>query len=45
MTQMNLFTKHKQTHRLKRKTHGSQEGRMGEGIVRELGGRCTHCCI
>ena len=29
MVQMNLFTKEKQTHRLREETYGYQQGRMG----------------
>ena len=31
MIQMNLFTKQKQTHRLREGTYGYQRGRVGEG--------------
>ena len=34
---MNLFTKQKQTQRLREGTYGYQEGRVGGGIVREFG--------
>ena len=34
---MNLFTKLKQTHRLREGTYGYQGGRVGEGIVKEFG--------
>ena len=37
MIHMNLFMKWKGTHRLREQTYGCQWGRMGEGIVRELG--------
>ena len=37
MIQMNLFTKQKQTHRLREQTYGYQRGRGGGGIVREFG--------
>ena len=39
MIQMNLLTKHKQTHRLGERTHGCRGGGEGwwEGIVREFG--------
>ena len=39
MIQMNLFTKQKQTHRLKEGNYASWQrgGRMEEGIVREFG--------
>ena len=38
MIQMNLFTKQKQTHRLRELTYGHQGGRVGRGgIVREFG--------
>ena len=33
MIQMNLLTKHKETHRLRKQTHGCQ----GEGIVKNSG--------
>ena len=36
MIQMNLFTKQKQTHRLRERTYGSW-GKVREGIDRELG--------
>ena len=38
---MNLFTKQKETHRLKKGTHGCQ----GEEIVSSLGSSYTHCYI
>ena len=31
------FTKQKETHRLREWTYGCQEGRIGDGIVREFG--------
>jgi len=34
---MTLFTKQKQTHRLREWTYGYQHSRVGEGIVREFG--------
>ena len=34
---MNLFTKQKQTHRLREQTHGYQGGRVGKGIDWEFG--------
>ena len=34
---MKLFTKQKQTHRLRERTYGYQGGRVGGGIVREFG--------
>ena len=34
---MNLFTKQKQTHRLRERTYGYQGDGCGEGIVREFG--------
>ena len=37
MTQMNLFTKQKKTHRLREQTYGHRGGRLGEGIAREFG--------
>ena len=37
MIQMNLFTKQKQTHRLREGTYGYQGGSKGGGIVREFG--------
>ena len=37
MAQMNLFTKQKQTHRLRERTYGYQGGRVVGGIVREFG--------
>ena len=37
MIQMNLFTKQKQTHRLREPTYGYGGGGWGEGIVREIG--------
>ena len=37
MIQMNLFTKQKQTHRLRERTYGYHRGLWGEGIVREFG--------
>ena len=37
MIQMNLFTKQKQTHRLREPTYGYGGGGGGEGIVREIG--------
>ena len=38
MIQMNLLTKQKETHRLRKQTHGCQWERVeGEGIVREFG--------
>ena len=46
MIQMNLFTKQKQTNRLRERTYGYQEGRVGgEGELGCLGLTCTHCCI
>ena len=38
MRQMNLLTKQKETHRLRKHTHDS----WGEGIVKILGRLCTH---
>ena len=35
--QMNLFTKQKQTHRLRKRTYGCWGYGSGEGIVREFG--------
>jgi len=37
MIQMNIFTKQKQTHRLRGPAYSNQGGRLGEGIVREFG--------
>ena len=37
MIQINLFTKQKQTHRLREQTYSYQGGRVGGGIVREFG--------
>ena len=37
MIQMNLFTKQKQIHRLRKQTYGCWWGRMGDRIVREFG--------
>ena len=37
MIQMNLFTKHKQTHRLETQAYGYQRGRAGEGWTGGLG--------
>ena len=37
MIQMNLFTKQKQTHRLREGTYGYWGEGWGEGIVREFG--------
>ena len=37
MVQINLFTKQKQTHRLREQTYGYQGEACGEGIVREFG--------
>ena len=34
---MNLFTKQKQTHRLREQTYGNRGEGWGEGIVREFG--------
>ena len=36
MTQMNLSTKQKQTHRHREQTHGCQEG-VGEGWIGSMG--------
>ena len=45
-TQMNLFTKQKQTHRLRETNYGYQRGKGGrEGYTGGLGLTCTHCCI
>ena len=46
MTQINLFTKQKQTHRLREPTYGfAERGRMGGKIVRESGmDICTLLC-
>ena len=35
--QMNLFTKQKQTHRLRKQTYGYQRGKVGGGINWEVG--------
>ena len=35
MIQMNLFTKQKQTHRLRKQTHGSQRGKILGGVGRD----------
>ena len=40
MIQMNLFTKQKQTHKLREHTYGQQEG-----ALRNLELTCTHCNI
>ena len=45
MIQVNLFAKHKQTHRLRNKTYGYQRGKAGEGKVRSLGLTYTHYYI
>ena len=37
MTQLNIFTKQKQTHRLRENTYGGQGEGEGEGIVGEFG--------
>ena len=37
MIQMNLFTKQKQTHRLRKQTYGYQRGKIGGGINWEFG--------
>ena len=37
MIQMNLFTKQKQTHRLRKQTYGYQRGKPGGGINWEFG--------
>ena len=37
MTQMQLFTKEKQIHRLRKQTHGYQRGRVVEGVNSEYG--------
>ena len=37
MIQINLFTKQKQTHRLREQTYSYQGEGLGEGIVREFG--------
>ena len=37
MIQRNVFTKEKQTHRLREPTYGSWSERWGEGIVRKFG--------
>ena len=39
--EMNLLTKQKETHRLRKWMYGCQ----GKGIVRDFGRSCTHCCI
>ena len=41
--QINLFTKQKQTHRLREGTYGYRGEGWEEGVVRELGMTCTHC--
>ena len=49
MTQMNLYTKHKQTHRHKEQIYGYQMGKVGggggEGWIRRLGLTDTNYCI
>ena len=37
MLQVNLFTKQKQTHRLRKQTYGYQRGKVGGGINDEFG--------
>ena len=37
MIQMNLFTKYKQTHRLRKQSYGYQRGKEGGGINWEFG--------
>ena len=40
---MNLFTKEKQTHRLRKQTSGYQRGNVGrEGYIGSLELTCTH---
>ena len=46
MIQMNLFTKQKQTHRLREWTYGYEGGRVGgKWQIGSLGLTCTHCCV
>ena len=45
MTQMNLFTKQKQTHRHRKETYGYQRGNKVEGLIRSLGLTYTHYYI
>ena len=45
MIQANLFTKQKQTHRLREQTYGYQGEGWGEGYLGSLGLTCTHCYI
>ena len=40
---MNLFTKQKQTHRLREWTYGWRGAGWEEGVVRELGMDMIHC--
>ena len=42
---MKLFTKQKQTHRLREQTYGCQREGWGAGIVKKLGWTGTHGCI
>ena len=39
---MKLFTKQKQTHRLREQTYGCQQEGWGAGIVKKLGWTGTH---
>ena len=42
MIQMNLYTKQKQTHTLRKQTYGYQRQKLGEGKIRSLGLTYTH---
>ena len=43
ITQVNLYTKQKQSHRHRKQTHGYQRGKGGgEGIIRNMGLRDTN---
>ena len=44
VSQMNLFIKQNQTHRLRELTYGSRGEGWGEGLG-SLGWTCTHCYI
>ena len=42
---MNLFTKQKQTHRLREQTYGCQGKGWGKIQLGSLGSTCTYCYI
>ena len=41
---MNLFTKQKQTQRLRAQTYAAKGKEGGKGASGSLGWTCTHCC-